>query len=414
MVLAQTTVQLRAATRRAERALPDGADGADVHATERSLAWTTLGVGRFWLGETDAAEDALARAQEVAGRTRHQPLRNLVGGLRAMLAATRSRLRDARELADTAIRDNGGPDGFTLGPAHAALCLVELEHDNLPAAVIHAQHVTASAGAQEYAPMQALRRMSVAAVALAADDPEGALAALDGPAEPPLLVWPMGLVRARALTLTGRRTEAVAAVRALPPTLSSVVFEAALRRQAGDPKSALALLARLPGGVPLRARVEREVISALALLDLDDEPAAREALERALDVAEPEGLRRPFVIHGPALIALVDRHLMRGTGHRTFAAEIVAGAGVPTTARGDDASRADELSPRELAVLRYLPTAMTSAEIAGELFVSANTVRTHVKHVYEKLDAHTRTDAVNRARRLGLLAPPRLTRPVRG
>jgi ATP/maltotriose-dependent transcriptional regulator MalT len=66
---------------------------------------------------------------------------------------------------------------------------------------------------------------------------------------------------------------------------------------------------------------------------------------------------------------------------------------------------AEPLSDSELRVLRYLPTNLTNKEIAGELFLSVNTVKAHIKHLYAKLDAHHRSDAVQRARALGLLAP---------
>ena len=56
-------------------------------------------------------------------------------------------------------------------------------------------------------------------------------------------------------------------------------------------------------------------------------------------------------------------------------------------------------------MLRYLPTSMQGPEIAGELFVSVNTIRTHMRHLYAKLGVHRRTEAVERARELGLLAP---------
>jgi ATP/maltotriose-dependent transcriptional regulator MalT len=65
----------------------------------------------------------------------------------------------------------------------------------------------------------------------------------------------------------------------------------------------------------------------------------------------------------------------------------------------------DALTDRETRILYYLPTNLSAPEIAGQLSVSVNTIRTHMRHVYEKLDAHRRTDAVERARALGLLAP---------
>ena len=58
-----------------------------------------------------------------------------------------------------------------------------------------------------------------------------------------------------------------------------------------------------------------------------------------------------------------------------------------------------------MRVVRYLPSNLKASEIAAELYVSANTVRTHLRHIYAKLDAHSRSEAVARARELRLLAP---------
>jgi LuxR family maltose regulon positive regulatory protein len=63
----------------------------------------------------------------------------------------------------------------------------------------------------------------------------------------------------------------------------------------------------------------------------------------------------------------------------------------------------EPLSERELQVLRLLTTQLSSTEIAQELFISANTVRSHVKSIYGKLNVHSRVDAVERAEELGLL-----------
>jgi LuxR family transcriptional regulator, maltose regulon positive regulatory protein len=79
-------------------------------------------------------------------------------------------------------------------------------------------------------------------------------------------------------------------------------------------------------------------------------------------------------------------------------------------ALGETARLIDPLSQSEVRVLRYLPTNLSAGEIARELSVSVNTVRTHMRHIFAKLGAHRRTDVVERARALGLLAPsPRAT-----
>ncbi len=73
---------------------------------------------------------------------------------------------------------------------------------------------------------------------------------------------------------------------------------------------------------------------------------------------------------------------------------------------GDEArGPAEELSAAELRVLRYLPSNLTAPEIGHELVLSTSTVKTHMRHIYAKLGAHRRSEAVARGRALGLLAP---------
>ena len=103
---------------------------------------------------------------------------------------------------------------------------------------------------------------------------------------------------------------------------------------------------------------------------------------------------------------LLERHPRHRTAHATLISTILdtlAGRAAPR--RGPAAPLRDELSDAELRVVRYLPSNLTASEIASELFVSANTVRTHMRHIYAKLDAHSRSEAVARARELGLVAP---------
>ena len=72
---------------------------------------------------------------------------------------------------------------------------------------------------------------------------------------------------------------------------------------------------------------------------------------------------------------------------------------------------AEALTESELRVLRYLPSNLSAPEIAAEIFLSTSTVKTHMRHIYDKLDAHRRTEAVERARALGLLGPSAPRRP---
>jgi len=149
--------------------------------------------------------------------------------------------------------------------------------------------------------------------------------------------------------------------------------------------------------------VEAFLLEAIARDALSDPAAAARALERALDLAEPDGAHFFFLIH-PA-----PRLLERHAGHRTasLAAEILSllAGRRPAPPPGGPRPPLEPLSESEIRVLRYLPTNLSTAEIANELYVTANTVRTHVRHLYAKLGTHSRAEAVARARGLGLLAP---------
>jgi len=147
------------------------------------------------------------------------------------------------------------------------------------------------------------------------------------------------------------------------------------------------------------------LLEAIARDALGDPPAAAGALEHALDLAEPDGLLTIFVLH-PAP-GLLQRHARHGTAHAALIADILsllAGRKLAPPSAGPPPP-VEALSGSEIRVLRYLPTNLSGPEIAGELHVSHNTVRTHMSHLYAKLGTHTRAAAVARARALGLLAP---------
>jgi LuxR family transcriptional regulator, maltose regulon positive regulatory protein len=266
----------------------------------------------------------------------------------------------------------------------------------------------------------------------------------------PLVRPAVGQVRARLLALRGdplTALDVLAAANAgesLSPALrvSAGLLEAELwlalgeparaRRQlaevdAGEASDAAIGLARLelasgdPGGairavagfladerkpvLPF-ARTEAWAIDAIARDAVHDEDGALRALERALDLAEPRGYAGILARYGAPLRSLLRRLVVRGTAHRALTAQLLS-----TLDEGSPSDRAtaspllEPLSERELTVLRFLPTMMSNAEIASEMFVSVNTVKTHLRHVYRKLDVADRRECVRRARELRLLSP---------
>jgi LuxR family transcriptional regulator, maltose regulon positive regulatory protein len=188
---------------------------------------------------------------------------------------------------------------------------------------------------------------------------------------------------------------------------------ATLRLAQDNPHAAVAALAPVLDGLASAPwpgwLAQAFLLEATARDAVGDEGAAGRALERALDLAEPDGVLTIFLLH-PAP-GLLQRHARRCTAHSALIADILSLlAGRKPTPSAEPRPLLEALSGSEIRVLRYLPTNLPASQIAGELYVSANTVRTHVRHLYAKLGTHTRAEAVVRARALGLLAPS----PLRG
>jgi LuxR family transcriptional regulator, maltose regulon positive regulatory protein len=209
----------------------------------------------------------------------------------------------------------------------------------------------------------------------------------------------------RALDNMDEHTRATSAMR---------VVQATLRLAHEDPEGAATALAPIfDGASPIhipRWEIQALLLEASADDALGDTGASSRALERALDLAEPDGLLLPFMLHPTP--DLLERHSRLRSTHSSLISEIMnLLAGRTPAARPEHAEPPQEpLSESELRVLRYLPTNLRSPEIAAELFVSHNTIRTHMRNVYAKLGVHTRADAVKRARELGLLSPSALKR----
>jgi LuxR family maltose regulon positive regulatory protein len=209
---------------------------------------------------------------------------------------------------------------------------------------------------------------------------------------------------------TDRAEQALAALAEQDRNLGLMsITLAALRLAQHDPHAALTALGPVLTGsapVPWPAwLVEAFLLEAIARDALGDPSAAAIALERALDVAEPDGVLTMFVLH-PAP-GLLQRQARQRTAHPALIADILSLLAGRRSAPPPAGPRPplEPLSESEIRVLRYLPTNLTGPEIAGELYISINTVKSHMRSLYAKLGTHHRAETVTLARDLGLLAP---------
>jgi LuxR family transcriptional regulator, maltose regulon positive regulatory protein len=179
----------------------------------------------------------------------------------------------------------------------------------------------------------------------------------------------------------------------------------------GNPAAALAAVHDVVDGtapvIGYVTLVETHLLAGLAHRELGDQRAASQAAERALGLAEPDRLVLPFAMTGSGeLLEALPRY---ETDHAALLADILDVVHGSSLAANDQSPtpQTEELSPSELRVLRYLPTNLSRPEIASELSVSVNTVNTHVRNIYAKLQARDRSSAVQRARELRLLSAGR-------
>jgi LuxR family maltose regulon positive regulatory protein len=162
------------------------------------------------------------------------------------------------------------------------------------------------------------------------------------------------------------------------------------------------------GGHVSRA-IELLILHALNYQAGDETDKAMAPLDRALSLAEPGGFIRIFVDEGPPMARLLYEALSRGIAPeyvqrllRAFPDVEPERAGPPQT-QALKSDLIEPLSERELEVLQLISEGLTNPEIASRLFLSLNTVKAHTRNIYGKLGVHSRTQAVARARALGIL-----------
>jgi LuxR family maltose regulon positive regulatory protein len=426
--LARARNDLRAVAEEAQRLLASTeATEFDLGEEVRTRVLTDLGIAEMWAGRLEDSERHLEQGLEEARRISRPMLELHALAHRALLSVFRSmepveqRAMQAIELARKHGWEEAAPAaaaayvalaGATvwrgrLREAESWLDLAErvLGHDTQPTAAM----------------LYTIRGLLAFAGGRHA---EAAAAYRDAERMERLLVMPhrwTARVQALKLRLLVRVGETERVERALAEMDEEVretshmrVVLAALRLARDDPEAAVDVLAPvLDDSTPVGAPgwvIEALLLEAIARDTLGDPGAASRALERALDVAEPGGLLLPFLLCPTA--ELLERQARLRTTHASLIAEVLnlLSGRTPAGRPQDAAALQEPLSESELRVLRYLPTNLPGPEIAAELFVSLSTIRTHLRNVYAKLGVHSRTDAVRRARELGLLSPSALKR----
>lgn len=196
----------------------------------------------------------------------------------------------------------------------------------------------------------------------------------------------------------------------------------------GKAKLALPLLARLVAAAEAGSRgrtvIELMIVQALAYQALSNEAEAMSSLEKALELAHAEGYVRTFIDEGEPLSKLL-LELLKQNGKRWESEkpellqyvvklkEVFGPSGPVPTAKAAPTPGAeplpwwyveDPLSERELEVLQHVGRGLSNQEIADKLFLSAGTVKRHMSNIYQKLDVHSRTQALERARTLQILS----------
>jgi LuxR family transcriptional regulator, maltose regulon positive regulatory protein len=417
----------------AER-LADELSAAAHHGTRhcwtalRSFALCELGATLLWSG--GGVERAIAHLHEaLALATEHQHEQIALDCLAqlAVVNVLRGELTQARERSTRAVElaeQRGWCEGPAAACAHlaAATCayhLGEFERSEgllaraAAAADTAETPVRLTVGLLQALTLAAAGQRSAARGTLTLSAIRSELA--DGAPAPGFLRLALEDTEPRVLMAAGEIEQARAtlagALDRAPDSPTLLVRQASFELRDGEPALARASLARAcavqtPRPYPA-VLLEHWLLQALADQAAGDHQAASEALDRALALAEREPFRHAFLLNGPAVRELLELQAREGTAHPALLEVLLDGVGQGPV---NGAAPAEPLTEREQRILRYLPTMLTNAEIGAEVFVSLNTVKTHLRSIYRKLEANGRADAVERARRLGLL-PTGIKRP---
>jgi LuxR family maltose regulon positive regulatory protein len=386
----------------------------------RALALAHVGIADGWIGSPGDAREHLEQALELARRDSCEYL--VLGCLSqlALFAALDGPLREAASFAQAAIpiaARNGWDEHASAAPAYLALAIASFYWADVEASSEHLKRASRAAHRSQERTTRCLVDLVRALLLARVDGAEAARiarAAVNSAAEwglPGSLVARAEVVEAALLAQRGEPGRARETLERDACNRSSLEFglvQARLALADGDPAEALRRLqpdAGLAAALHPASRVEARALAALARHLMHDDQGALDLLEQALAEAQANGYRQPLLSVGSPMRELLKRRVRAGTAQRALAGELMQALDQQHGLPDNDYRHLllDPLSDREEAVLRYLPTLLSKAEIASELFVSVNTVKTHTKNIYRKLGVGTRTEAVRRARSLNIV-----------
>jgi LuxR family transcriptional regulator, maltose regulon positive regulatory protein len=389
----------------------------------RALALISLSITEFWTARFEQAEQHLEQGVALAHRI-GRPYLEFTGltyqaAIELFRSFTRAaeRSRQAIELAER----HGWADEPTAAAVYTVLGAMLVWQGRPEEAEPWVQRAERTVKAEAEPGVGAAVRFARGLLELARGRYADALAAFQATerlaghlAGPHLLVWEAPALQLDTLVRLGQTELAERTLASLAEPERDRwqirIAEAVLRLAQHDPHAAAAALAPvLDGSAPVFWRMllaQAFLLEAITRDALGDPGAAGRALQRALDLAGPDGPISSFLLY-PAP-GLLQRHARQHTAHAALITQILtllAGTQPPAAPPAGPQPLSEPLTGSETRVLRYLPTNLSAREIAEELCLSGNTIRTHLRHLYAKLGAHRRTEAIDRARALGLLAP---------
>jgi LuxR family maltose regulon positive regulatory protein len=383
--------------------------------TFRTTATWALGEGYYFQGDRGAASRAFTEAVALGGLSGDIFSTILAIFSLAQVQEVDNQLYAAAETYRHGLRLFGDFPQPNASEAHLGLARICYEWNDLAAAQQHAQQSLQLA--RQYDRLIdrfVICEVFLARLCLARGDVTGAEAILteaDQSTRQKNFVYRLSEVAAVQVLLLLHQGHLTAAAH-LAQTFDLPISQARVHLAQGDPAAALAVLAVFRQQVEAREwadeRLKAMVLQSVALYAQGEKDQAIKVLIEALEVAEPGGFIRIFVDEGAPMAQLLSGVAALGiksgyTGRllAAFEAEMKMGEirGGPAQSQG----LIEPLSPRELEVLRLIAMGLSNREICEKLFLALNTIKGHNRIIFDKLQVQSRTEAVARARELGLI-----------